>query len=389
MNRQRVFALVRKDLKHTVREPASLFILLLFPVLLTVIFGVTFGGIGGTTTATYQVGLVDLNASGPAAHWPSDLAANLTATQVLQIKDYSDNASAQADLQVGNLQAVLIIPADFGASCDAYRAAPGNASAWIHTNLALYVDRGSMVATQAIPPIVSQVVAQMLEGKVAPSSALPITVGVPSLVTVARRAAFDYLVPGVFAYGAIFITMTVGGSFSSDREDGRLRRLNTTPLTPSEFMGSQVLSNMVLGVAQVGLIFTVAFAIGYRPSTNLAGLALAFLLVSVLAVACVGFGLITATLAKSASAATGIAFLFVMPQMFLGTFVSGMAPSAVLTSAGHFVPAYYVTDALTNLFLRGVPASNAGVLGDLAMVSLASMLVLAAGIVLFRRFGND
>ncbi len=53
MNRQRVGAMVRKDLKATVREPASLFILLLFPVLLTVIFGVTFGGIGGSGATTY------------------------------------------------------------------------------------------------------------------------------------------------------------------------------------------------------------------------------------------------------------------------------------------------------------------------------------------------
>ncbi len=389
MNRQRISAMVRKDLKATVREPASLFILLLFPVMLTLIFAVTFGGISGTGATTYQVGVVDLNAPGTGAHWSSDLAANLTATQILQVKEYSDNASAQADLAVGNLQAVLVIPADFGAGCDAYRASPGNASAWVHTSLALYVDQGSMIATQALPPIVAQALDRTLEGNLSASSALPITVGSPSLIDVSHRSSFDYLMPGIFAYGAIFITMTVGGSFSSDREDGRLRRLNTTRLTPGEFMTSKVISNMVVGVAQVGLIFAVAFAIGYHPSTDLLGLALAFLLVSVLAVACVGFGLITATIAPSSQAATGIAFIFVIPQMFFGTFVSGMAPSAITASVGRFLPAYYVTDALTNLFLRGAPASNAVVLGDLAWVTLASVLVLLVGIVLFRKFGRS
>lgn len=389
MNRQRVAAMVRKDLKATVREPASLFILLLFPVVLTVVFAVTFGGIGGSGPTAYQIGVVDLNASGPSAHWSSGLVANLTATQILQVKAYPDNASAQADLAVGNLQAVLVIPANFGASCDAYLAFPANTSEWIYTSLALYVDQGSMVATQAIPPIVSQALLRTIDTNVSASSAFPITVGSPSLIDVAHRSAFDYMVPGIFAYGAIFITMTVGGSFATDREDGRLRRLNTTRLTPGEFMASKVVSNMVVGLAQVGLIFAVAFGIGYRPSADLAGLALAFLLVSVLAVACVGFGLITATLAPSSSAATGIAFLFVIPQMFFGTFVSGMAPSALTASVGHFMPAFYVTDALTNLFLRGVPASNAVVLGDLGWVSLASVLVLGVGIVLFRKFGRS
>lgn len=389
MNRQRISAMVRKDLKATVREPAALFILLLFPVLLTVIFAVTFGGIGGGGATTYQLGVVDLNTSGPSAHWSSALVANLTATQILQVAAYPDNASAQADLSVGNLQAVLVIPSDFGASCDAYQASPANASAWIYTSVSLYVDRGSMIATQAIPPIVAEALARTLEGTMRASSSLPITVGTPSMIAVAHRSNFDYLVPGIFAYGAIFITMTVGGSFSSDREDGRLRRLNTTRLTPGEFMVSKVASNMVVGVAQVGLIFAVAFAIGYHPSTDLLGLALAFLLVSVLAVACVGFGLITATLARSSSAATGIAFIFVIPQMFFGTFVSGMAPSAVTASVGRFLPAYYVTDALTNLFLRGVPASNAVVLTDLALVSVASVLILGIGVLLFRKFGRS
>lgn len=389
MNRQRIAAMVRKDLKGTVREPASLFILLLFPVMLTLIFAVTFGGIGGGGSTTFQVGIVDLNAAGPGAHWSADLAANLTATQILQVKPYADNASAQADLSVGNLQAVLVIPANFGASCDAYRASPANSSAWVYADLALYVDRGSMVATQAVPPIVSQALVRTLEGNVSASTSLPVTLGSPSLIDVAHRSNFDYLVPGIFAYGAIFITMTVGGSFSSDREDGRLRRLNTTRLTPGEFMTSKVVSNMVVGVAQVLLIFAVAFAIGYRPSTDLLGLALAFLLVSVLAVACVGFGLITATLARSSQAATGIAFIFVIPQMFFGTFVSGMAPSAMSATVGQFLPAYYVTDALTNLFLRGTPASNAAVLADLLSVSVASVLVLAVGILLFRKFGRS
>ncbi len=389
MNRQRIAAMVRKDLKATVREPASLFILLLFPVMLTLIFAVTFGGLGGGGTTTYQIGIVDLNTAGPGAHWSADLAANLTATQILQVQPYADNASAQTDLSVGNLQAVLVIPVNFGASADAYRASPANTSAWVYASLALYVDRGSMVATQAIPPIVEQALVHTLESNVSASSSLPVTIGSPSLIDVAHRSNFDYLVPGIFAYGAIFITMTVGGSFSSDREDGRLRRLNTTRLTPGEFMTSKVISNMVVGVAQVGLIFAVAFAIGYHPSTDLVGLALAFLLVSVLAVACVGFGLITATLARSSQAATGIAFIFVIPQMFFGTFVSGMAPSAMSATVGQFLPAYYVTDALTNLFLRGVPASNAVVLADLVSVSVASVLVLAVGILLFRKFGRS
>jgi len=101
----------------------------------------------------------------------------------------------------------------------------------------------------------------------------------------------------------------------------------------------------------------------------------------------VGFGLITATLAKSSGAATGIAFIFIMPQMFLGTFV-GSALSATAQSVGKFVPSYYVTDALTSLFLRGAPVSSPAILIDLMVISAISIVALLAGILLFRKYGK-
>ena len=97
--------------------------------------------------------------------------------------------------------------------------------------------------------------------------------------------------------------------------------------------------------------------------------------------------MIAATLAKSSGAATGIAFLFIMPQMFLGTFV-GAALSPGAQAAGKFVPSYYVTDALTSLFLRGALVSSPTILLDLSVVSISSMLALLSGILLFRKYGK-
>ena len=83
----------------------------------------------------------------------------------------------------------------------------------------------------------------------------------------------------------------------------------------------------------------------------------------------------------------GIAFMFVLPQMFLGTFVS-LAMSGIAQFIGRFVPSYYVTDALTSLLLRGAPITSPTILIDLLVVSTTSLLVLLAGIILFRKFGR-
>lgn len=130
-----------------------------------------------------------------------------------------------------------------------------------------------------------------------------------------------------------------------------------------------------------------AYAVGYRPNVSIASFAIAFIIVLVFSLCNVGFGLVTVTVAKSSGVATGLAFVFIMPQMFFGTFV-GIALSLIAQTAGKFVPSYYVTDALTSLFLRGAPISSSVVLIDLLVVSVTSVTVLLIGILLFKKHGK-
>lgn len=387
MDFQRVFALVKKDLKRMIREPATLFLIILFPVILTLAFGASFGAIGGTQSATYQIGVVNMDPAGPYQQWSQNFLGNLTDTEILKIQDYSSNVTAQADLIQGKIQAIILIPTDFGQSIDSFWNAPTDPSLWVNTTLQLYSDSGSMFATQAIPPIIEQVLVATVYGTQPISTPKPIQIGSPSLVQASKLTMFDYMAPGIFAYAAIFLTMTVAQSFTTDRENGLLRRINTTPTTAAEFMMSQTISNMITALIQVALVFAMAHLVGYRPKGDASSLAMAFIIVSLFSLCNVGFGLITATIAKSSGVATGLSFVFIMPQMFLGTFV-GFALSPSAQAAGKFVPSYYVTDALTSLFLRGAPVSSLVILLDLSVVSICSVMALLSGILLFGKYGK-
>jgi len=387
LNFQRVFSLAKKDLKKMIREPAILFLILLFPVILTLAFGTSFGAIGGSQSTTYQIGVVNMDSAGPYQQWSQHFIESLTKTEILKIQDYSNNETAQTDLIQRNIQAVLVIPENFGQSCNSFWNAPTDPSLWINTTVQLYLDSGSMFATQAIPPIIQQVLTTTVYGEQLTTVARPIQIGSPSLVQASKLSVFDYFAPGIFAYAAIFFTMIVAQSFATDRENGLLRRINITPTTPTEFMTSQALSNMVAALIQVALVFAMAYLVGYHPKGDATSFATAFLIVSIFSLCNVGFGLITATLAKSPGAATGISFLFIMPQMFLGTFV-GLALSPTAQVAGKFVPSYYVTDALTSLFLRGAPITSPTILLDLTVVSVFSIAAFLIGIVLFRKYGK-
>jgi hypothetical protein len=75
----------------------------------------------------------------------------------------------------------------------------------------------------------------------------------------------------------------------------------------------------------------------------------------------------------------------VISQLFLGTFVGASLSSGALI-AGKFVPGYYVTDALTSLFLRGAATISTTILLDFAAVSASSMAILAVGIALCAKY---
>jgi ABC-2 type transport system permease protein len=387
MNFQRVFALVRKDLKRLVREPSALFMLILFPIMLTLVFGLAFGGIGGNQAATYQVGLVNNDPLNRNPNWTQYFVGNLSSVEILKIQPYADNATAQNDLIQGKISTVIIIPEDFSDSCNSYWNAPTAPNLWTNTTLEMYVDTGSMFATQAVAPIIQQALATTVYGRQMKSTLTPIQISSPSLVQASKTTAFEFMMPGIFAFASIFLTMIVAQSFTLDRDSGLLRRINVTPTTATEFMSSQAISNMIAALIQAVVVFAMAFAVGYRPKGDISTLAVAFVLVLVFSLCNVGFGLITATLAKSPGAATGIAFLFIMPQMFLGTFV-GASLSSSAQSISRFVPSYYVTDALTSLFLRGTPLNSPSVLFDLTVTVACSIAVLMVGVVLFKKYGK-
>jgi ABC-2 type transport system permease protein len=378
MKLQRVFALTIKELKKTVREPAVLFMIFLFPIIFVVAFGASFGGFGGSSTMTYQIGVVNYDSGANS----QTLLNDLTATKIVNLIIYTDNATAQNDLSQGKMQALILIPDTFSGSINSYNNAPADATLWTNTTLQVYLDKGSLIATQTVPPIIQQTIATMLNQKATQS---PIQLSTASLVEVKQASALDYIAPGMFTFASIFLIMMVAQSFTQDRENGMMKRIRISPITATEFMGSLVLSYLVIALIQAALLFGITYALGFRPAVNGSAYLFAFIIVLVFSVSNIGFGLITATISKSSSAATGLSFLFVLPQLFLGTFVSNSL-SGGAQIASNIVPSHYVTDALTSLFLRGAAITSTTVLIDFAVVCTSCIGILAVGIVLYAKY---
>ncbi|MBE3141722.1 MAG: hypothetical protein IMZ53_14195, partial [Thermoplasmata archaeon] len=64
MKFQRMVALTKKEMKKTIRQPAALFLIFLFPIVFVFAFGASFGGLGGGQPV-YQIGIVNMDQATP------------------------------------------------------------------------------------------------------------------------------------------------------------------------------------------------------------------------------------------------------------------------------------------------------------------------------------
>ena len=102
------------------------------------------------------------------------------------------------------------------------------------------MDQGDQFARSVIPPIVEQALVEtMLTLTDTDTSVdLPVELGSTELVESKNLSQFDFMAPGLFAMAGIYIIMSLAQSFTEEREQGLLKRINTTPTSSAEFMGS-------------------------------------------------------------------------------------------------------------------------------------------------------
>lgn len=195
---------------------------------------------------------------------------------------------------------------------------------------------------------------------------------------------FEQMVPGLFAYSGILTIFTVASSVLGDRDNGVQRRLNTTPINSGEIMVGQILSYTIIPIIQTAIVLVVALLIGFRPNITVAGIVMIFVFSIFLSFCSVGLGLITATIAKDAKAAGGLAFIFIVPQQMFGSFIyMGDAMKVI----GYAMPSQYVTDAIYRISYGTL--TDVFIWIDLLVIVIISFIIYVIGLKLYDKYKNN
>jgi ABC-type multidrug transport system permease subunit len=193
---------------------------------------------------------------------------------------------------------------------------------------------------------------------------------------------FEYLLPGVMGYAVIYMGMMVALALCEYRKSGVLNRVETAPVSAATYLSSHILANMVIATVQGLIVLLVAWLLGFEPQGGLVGLLLAALFLAILAVTAVGFGLITAAIAKDSGAASGLSMIFILPMMMFGALLAVF--NETTRTIARFTPNYYVSDSLSIIFHTG-RISDPIIWQNLLILAIYSLVVVVVGIKLFSK----
>jgi ABC-2 type transport system permease protein len=139
------------------------------------------------------------------------------------------------------------------------------------------------------------------------------------------RNPFDITFPQGVIWGLIGCAMSFGISLVTERTHGTLVRLRMAPLTRTQILGGKALSCFVSIVFVELMLLGVATAFGVRPTSyailGLAGLSAAIMFV--------GFMMLVASLGKTEQTASGAAWAMLMPLSMIG---GAMVPTFIMPS---------------------------------------------------------
>ena len=311
------------------RDRAALFWTFVLPLIIMSIFGVlNFGSFGQV-----DLGVVD-QADNEASR---SVLARLGAIDALRISAGKSLVDEREALIDGDLELVLVLPADFGAA-----GGPSDVKVLFNEGRPREVQLGQTVIRGAL------------------NEASFATAGVPALFTLSTESIadrsfsyIDFLLPGIVAMSIMQMGMfSVAFGFIEMKRTGILRRLFATPLRPRTFLIAQVTTRLIISILQTLVLIGVAVLLF---DAEIVGSVVGILVLAVLGGAVfLSLGFAVAGWAKNENVAAALANVVAMPMMFLsGVFFGREAMPDALQSVTAYLPLTYLADGMRSISSQG------------------------------------
>jgi len=353
---RRLLALCRKETLQILRDPSSILIAAVLPVVLLFIFGF------GVNLDANRI-RVGIAVEDPGAEARGFVQA-LQGSPFFDLRADSSRERLRWRIDSGELRGMVVVGADFSAKV---RQGTGAASIQVLAD-------GSEPNTANFLGNYVQGVWQTWLDQRAMDQGSPAQARVessPRFWFNASTVSRNYLVPG-----SICVIMTIVGALltslviAREWERGTMEALLATPVTRAEILLSKILPYYVLGMFALVLCVGVAVLVMDVPYRG--SIAALLLVGSLFLGSGLGLGLLLSTVMRNQFHAAQMALVAAfLPSVMLSGFVFEIASMpAPIRLVSYFIPARYLVDALQTLF-------QAGDIWPVLLVNISFLLVSA------------
>lgn len=342
MNISRTFALVRKEFLHILRDPRTLAVMFLMPIIQLVLLGYA----ATTDIEHLRIAVLD----GDKSSASRELIEAYRVSNYFDIALYAESEQQMAYLvDRGQVRSGLIIPPGYGEALNSGEQA----------QVALVIDGSDpsvantvLAASQSVGQAYSMRIIEQAMG-IDPDDMPGVQVR-PRVWYNPEMKSANFMIPGIMGMILYFLTsLFTAMSIVREREQGTIEQLIVTPIKPLEMIVGKVVPYVfiaffnVLEVLAIGVFW---FGVPIRGSLGLLlGLSALFLLTSL------GIGIFISSVANTQQEAMLLTFLTMFPSIFLGGFFFPIeAMPGWLRAITYVVPLRYMLVIIRGIILKGV-----------------------------------
>jgi ABC-2 type transport system permease protein len=362
---KRLKAVIVKEFAHILRDPTSLTIIFLMPLLMMFIFGYSIN----FDLEEIETGLIDFS----GGEISRDLVKKFSNNRYFAIEDlrvkypFSDPlAEGERLLKSGDLKEIIIIPPDFS----------HKVKNRMKTHVGIVIDGSDSNIANLVYQYNEMIVLDFISGYQ----------DLDRLVKVNTRIFFNpevrstyFFVPGLIAILLVMISAILTSiSIAREKETGSIDLIFISPLKSPEIIIGKTIPYIFVALIAEALILVVArfwFGVPFRGSLFVL---LVFSLLYI--IAGLSMGILISTAAPNQKAAMFAALLStLLPSVMLSGFIfplDSLAP--VLQWISHVVPATYFLKIIRGVVVKGAELKHFIVEGAALVIFSTALLALAA-----------
>lgn len=361
---KRLKAVIVKEFAHILRDPTSLGIIFLMPLLMMFIFGYSIN----FDLETIETGIIDLNGGETA----NNLIKKFSNNRYFQVENLSRTYAGKDPLKegerllkAGKLKEIIIIPADFGRKLSEGRKA----------EVGIIIDGSD----SNVANLVYQYNEMILVDFMAQYQPMEKFVKINTRILFNPELESSYFfIPGLVAILLVMISAILTSiSITREKESGSIDLVFISPLKSPEIILGKTIPYIVVALLVGSLILIFArlwFGMPIRGS-----LTVLFLFSLLYILAGLSMGILISTVAPSQKAAMFMALLStLLPSIMLSGFIFPLESMPVpLQAISRIIPATYFLKIVRGIVVKGAEFKHFAADGAALAVFATVLLVLA------------